>query len=246
MLTMNLWVHKAFLYSKGLWHENTNEGMVLSTQRYVLSSAFVQALYCVVIKMSKISILVPPDDSVKRSPKITPVIASACTIACFITIVSATNRIQVEYPQQSLLDVYTISTEFSEKRMYNSGNINLYLDGVNAMNEDLLRSYQKISEIRCLPDNWNGNGASRFSIELLDSIRDIVDKAVHQPKIFPTARDSIQLEYENNIGDYLEFEIFEGGRFKEFFCGHGGEIRTENISKEMIYEVVNKFYGFEI
>ena len=32
---------------------------------------------------------------------------------------------------------------------------------------------------------------------------------IHQPKIFPTGRQTIQLEYEKRNGDYLEFELFE-------------------------------------
>lgn len=190
--------------------------------------------------------VVSTNDNVKSSATITPIIAGVCTIACCVVVASAANRIQIEYPQQPLSDVHRVSTDIAEWKMYNSGNINLYWDGVNAMDAGLRHSYQKISEISCLPENWNGNGASSFSAELLDSIRNIVKKLVRQPSIFPTARDSIQLEYENDIGDYLEFELFESGRLKKFYCGHDGETATEDISAEMIYEVVNKFYGFKI
>jgi len=34
--------------------------------------------------------------------------------------------------------------------------------------------------------------------------------------IFPTARGSIQMEYETERGDYLELELFEDGRLKAF------------------------------
>ena len=142
--------------------------------------------------------------------------------------------------------MHTVSTDTAKWKMYNSRNINLYLDGVSAMDVNLLYSYQKISEIRCLEDNWNGNGAPKFSSQLLDSVLSIVEKLTRQPSIFPTARESIHLEYENDVGDYLEFEVFEGGRLKKFFYGHDGKMITEDIPIETIYEVVNNFYGFKI
>lgn len=185
-------------------------------------------------------------DNTKKNASITPIITGACTIICCVTFFSATNCTRIEFPQQSLSDIHTISTDTAKWKMYNSGNINLCLDGVSAMDANLLYSYQKISEIRCLEDNWNGNGAPKFSSKLLDFVLSVVEKLTWQPNIFPTARESIQLEYENDIGDYLEFELFEGGRLKKFYCGHDGEMETEDIPIEMIYEVVNNFYGFEI
>lgn len=186
-------------------------------------------------------------ENAKKTTSITPIITGACTVVfCMAFFSPAINGIQVEFPQQSLSDMYTVSTDTAKWKMYNSRNINLYLDGVSAMDVNLLHSYQKISEIRCLEDNWNGNGAPGFSSQLLDSVLSIVEKLTRQPSIFPTARESIQLEYENNVGDYLEFELFEGGRLKKFFYSHDGKMITEDIPVEMIYEVVNNFYGFKI
>ncbi|KJE25644.1 hypothetical protein LG52_3208 [Geobacillus kaustophilus] len=37
----------------------------------------------------------------------------------------------------------------------------------------------------------------------------MIHTVIKQPKLFPTARDSIQLEFEKENGDYLEFELFE-------------------------------------
>lgn len=185
-------------------------------------------------------------ENAKKTASITPIITGACTVAFCIAFFSATNGIQIEFPQQSISDMHTVSTDTAKWKMYNSRNINLYLDGVSAMDVNLLYSYQKISEIRCLEDNWNGNGAPKFSSQLLDSVLSIVEKLTRQPSIFPTARESIQLEYENDVGDYLEFEVFEGGRLKKFFYGHDGKMITEDIPIETIYEVVNNFYGFKI
>ncbi len=196
--------------------------------------------------MNNMPSITTTSENATKTTSIAPIITGACTVAFCIAFFSATNGIQIEFPQQSLCDIHTVSTDTAKWKMYNSRNINLYLDGVSTMNANLLHSYQKISEIRCLEDNWNGNGAPKFSSQLLDSVLSIVEKLTRQPSIFPTARDSIQLEYENDIGDYLEFEVFEGGRLKKFFYGHDGKMITEDIPIETIYEVVDNFYGFKI
>lgn len=181
----------------------------------------------------------------KSSSKI-PIVTGVCTIACCIVAFSSTNNTQVKFHKQLTPDVYVVSTDTATQKMYNSGNINLFLDGVSAMDVDLLKSYQKISEIRNLAENWNGNGASKFSTELLDFVRNIIEKLARQPNIFPTARESVQLEYENDVGDYLEFELFESGRIKKFYYGHDGATETKDITAEMIYGVVNRFYGLKV
>lgn len=191
-------------------------------------------------------IIISTSENMKKSLTLTPILASACTIACYIFIVSTTNCTKIEFPQQCPPDVCIVSTNSARSGVYNSGNIDLCLDGVSAMNTDLLHSYQKITEIECLEDDWNDNGASKFSAEIISTIRNIVERLARQPRIFPTARKSIQFEYENEVGDYLEFELFESGRLKKFYCSNDGKTATEDISIEMIYEAVEKFYGFEI
>jgi hypothetical protein len=72
------------------------------------------------------------------------------------------------------------------------------------LNEEKIISYSKLSE------NWNDNGATAIS-------KDVVEKALNllhiimidfQPEIFPTARNSIQFEYEDD-DNYLEIEVFK-------------------------------------
>ena len=43
-------------------------------------------------------------------------------------------------------------------------------------------------------------------------------------------------------GDYLEFEIFEGNRIKEFFLTHDGKNLTQYISKQEMVKAVDMFY----
>lgn len=67
----------------------------------------------------------------------------------------------------------------------------------------------KIEQIKSLENNWNNNGASKFSEKLIERSISILNTLPFEPDVFPTARDSIQFEYEKASGEYLEFEIFE-------------------------------------
>lgn len=48
-------------------------------------------------------------------------------------------------------------------------------------------------------------------------MKDVLAGLDVEPDVFPTARDSIQLEYENSSEDYLEFEVFPDKRIKKFY-----------------------------
>ncbi|MFD2074645.1 hypothetical protein [Geobacillus jurassicus] len=67
----------------------------------------------------------------------------------------------------------------------------------------------KLQAIRELGNDWNGNGADPFSDKLIEKVFSVIHTVIKQPKLFPTARDSIQLEFEKENGDYLELELFE-------------------------------------
>jgi len=97
-------------------------------------------------------------------------------------------------------------------------------------------------EIRQLRDGLNGNDASKFSYEILDTLERILEKLAYEPSIFLTARNSIQLEFENSSADYLEFELFKSGRLKMFFCGHDGNTITRDIPLSCVCDYVNRFY----
>ena len=96
--------------------------------------------------MNNMLSITPTSENAKKTTSITPIITGACTFAFCIAFFSATNGIQIEFPQQSISDMHMVSTDTAKWKMYNSRNINLYLDGVSAMDVNLLYSYQKISE----------------------------------------------------------------------------------------------------
>lgn len=105
--------------------------------------------------------------------------------------------------------------------------------------EENLNTLHQISE---LEDNWDNEGAQSFEKDLIKKVVHLVETIRFQPQIFPTARDSIQLEYDKKNGDYLEFEIFKNSA-KMFFCSHGGEHYEKDIDITLIGKMVADFYG---
>ena len=108
--------------------------------------------------------------------------------------------------------------------------------------EKVRSNKQKLDYFLNLPENWNNNDASKFKETLINKVRRIIDYLEFQPDIFPTAQNSIQLEYEKSNGDYLEFEIFDD-RIKVFqsIKDSEKEYTAEDISE--IQDLVNEFYS---
>ena len=119
---------------------------------------------------------------------------------------------------------------------------NLFITLDRPYDADLVKSYQRIWEIELLEDDWNEDGAKAFSPQIIQRVRDIVSTLAKQPFIFPTARESIQMEYEKSNGDYLEFELFESGQLKKFYYGSDGKMLTEYITDNEMREAVDDFY----
>lgn len=111
--------------------------------------------------------------------------------------------------------------------------------------KELYNNLKKLKEISDLKDNWNDNNAKKFSSELISIVKNILENIVEQPEIFPTANNSIQMEYELIDNSYLEFEIFED----KIICL---EVPQRNYSKykeqiipnniKIINNIVNNFF----
>lgn len=71
------------------------------------------------------------------------------------------------------------------------------------------KSLRTLGEIERLEENWNGYGAQPISKRAIELARLIVQDTFHQPRIIPTGRRSVQLEYESKDKTYLELEIFD-------------------------------------
>ena len=112
------------------------------------------------------------------------------------------------------------------------------------MNDIIKENLEKIQNISQLKDDWNGNGASAVKDTLIKKMKYLILRLNIQPEIFPTARGSIQFEYEKETGEYLEFELFDT-RLEVLTMGSDGNNYSYDmdIDIEEINKVVDKFYG---
>src|SRR5438046_2917773 len=94
----------------------------------------------------------------------------------------------------------------------NTINVSNYLSGVSGgsavPSESQVSLYSAIANIHkldsfgLLPLNWNGYGAPSFSEGFIRKVKNIMLSLSKSPKVFPTGRNSIQLEYGNPNSDY--------------------------------------------
>lgn len=106
-----------------------------------------------------------------------------------------------------------------EKRISNFNKIiNFYRFDNDVINDKIVdfvtmlnNNIKRIEEIKKLEYNWNDNEAEPIDKTICDNVLNIIYEVIIQPKIFPTANDSIQLEYydKNDRNKYLEFEVFK-------------------------------------
>ena len=99
-----------------------------------------------------------------------------------------------------------------------------------------------------LKNNWNSYDAKPISRNLCDKVVNLIKNIIVQPKIFPTANNSILFEYydRRNLRKYLGFEIFEDN-IEVFEVFDNGDINEFNIDFciEYVNNFIRKFYGIK-
>lgn len=116
-----------------------------------------------------------------------------------------------------------------------------------SMDVDRQNNLNKINDIRHLKKDWNGYGAQEISFQVIKMSEEIIKSVCVQPVIFPTGRNSIQMQYELEDKSYLEFEVFE----KKIVCMkvprriyEEATFQELNFSDMMrINQIVKEFYG---
>ena len=106
----------------------------------------------------------------------------------------------------------------------------------------------KLDLIEKLEDNWNGNEAPAFSKKHIEKIREIVNALDCEPEVFPTAADTIQLEFDGRDGSYLEIDIPENGQGEYLCVNSKGEEKTGMIDSvpAAVSQLVRSFHGSEV
>lgn len=110
-----------------------------------------------------------------------------------------------------------------------------------ADDKKMLENLKILDGFKTLQKGWNDNNAEPFDLQLIQKVKSIISIISPQPDVFPTACNSIQLEYEMENGNYLEFEIFTDN-IKAFQIIDGKE-STVNIIKDDISKHIEKFYA---
>ncbi len=115
----------------------------------------------------------------------------------------------------------------------------------NCIEEGKMYNLKKLEEIASFQDNWNGNGAKAFSNQLISEAKKLIISLEIHPEIFPTACETIQLEYDKEDGTHLEIEIKEDKSAEVFWVKQTGEEELKKIQAnvEEIDKVVREFYG---
>ncbi len=106
---------------------------------------------------------------------------------------------------------------------------------------ELRRNFKLLESFKKLEKNWNDNNAPAFSEKLVNRVFKIIRDLEYQPQIFPTGRNSIQIEFESKNEDYLEFEIFNEKivSFREF----QNEEEGKEIGEQQVLLYVKEFYA---
>lgn len=85
-------------------------------------------------------------------------------------------------------------------------------DSNNVVREEHLNAKQKnlclLANISEYEIDWDGEGASPIPKDVIDRAMSIIAELKIQPRLFPTGRQSVQMEYELADRSYFEIEIF--------------------------------------
>ena len=113
------------------------------------------------------------------------------------------------------------------------------------MDQEKLYNLNKLKQIATLENGWNGKNAKAFDKKFLSRSAALILSLSHQPEIFPTACDSIQIEYEKDDGAYLEIELSNHDSCNIFEIDSMGQESefSRPMNVEAINKVVNSFYG---
>ena len=98
--------------------------------------------------------------------------------------------------------------------------------------------FQQITELK---DNWNNNGANAFSETLIAKCKRLVSEFQIPPSIFPTADNSIQMEWDNVAGDYLEINVYDD-KCIVFQRLHNGVFSEYEASEHELKNIVKIFF----
>lgn len=106
------------------------------------------------------------------------------------------------------------------------------------LNEKTIKKLEELSE---LEEGWNGYDAPPISDRVIDNTRTVLSYLSFEPQIFPTGRNSIQLEYGDDE-NRIELEIFDNEAQYGVIKNYEYISFDEPITLEDCVAVLNDFY----
>lgn len=172
-----------------------------------------------------------------------PVTSAPINIELLIKSEIEKNLTPIKETQNALLDQFA---EISLEHEAISDEINS-LRKIYSENYQLKKKVKNINSIlsfKKFESNWNGEGAEPFSENIIQKSLNIINtpSLKFQPEVFPTARQSIQFEYEKSNGNYLEIEIFEE-KYSAYSEIDNNETEYESLSFNEIIKLIDEFYS---
>lgn len=116
----------------------------------------------------------------------------------------------------------------------------------NAIDLLKIENINKIDKISAFESDWNGNGAEKFSKESIAFFYEVIESLPKQPKIAPTGKGTLLMQYELEDKSLLAFDVGYGRVEKVFvpktrYDKANVEVFTDDIFANM-KRCVEKFY----
>ncbi|MCH6199594.1 hypothetical protein MMU07_08390 [Aquiflexum sp. LQ15W] len=129
---------------------------------------------------------------------------------------------------------------FSYHKPVGSQNSTRFNDSNRYSLEKLKLNKQTLFHLKNLKSNWNGYNSKPINEEVIQITEDIISQLDYQPKLFPTGRGTIQIEFFKDENNLLEIEVFE----KELFMYKikNGEEMERNMSFDDLPKVITEFH----
>lgn len=101
---------------------------------------------------------------------------------------------------------------------------------------------EKIDEIEKLEDGWDYPETPAVSKKAIAKARSILPQLKHPPRVFPTARGTLQFEYGNPRKSHLEIEFRKDGSCDVLWQGYPyGGAEFVYVSDRLLLVMVDKF-----
>lgn len=94
--------------------------------------------------------------------------------------------------------------------------------------------------------NWNGEGALPFSKKTIANVRKVLKSLkFRQPTVVPTTYGSIQIEFEEESGDYFQINVQEDD-YLMFYFYSSKEAKEKRGTIKDAYDSINSFLNRKV